>query len=89
MRVIVFVLAQRASTHTSCSAQGQMVHLLGDRTHHAGRLHGHGVVHGRRDHCTLVEKEEKVTYSGWRKNNKYFCTLFHFVWLKVKEHLDI
>lgn len=43
------------STHTSCSAQGQMVHLLGERAHHAGRLHGHSVVHGWRDHCTLVE----------------------------------
>lgn len=49
--------AQRAGTHTSCSAQGQMVHLLGDRAHHAGRLHGHSVVHGWRDHCTLVERE--------------------------------
>lgn len=47
------------STHTSCGAQGQMVHLLGDRAHHAGRLHGHSVVHGWRDHCTLVETEEK------------------------------
>lgn len=30
-----------------------MVHLLGERAHHAGRLHGHSVVHGWRDHCTL------------------------------------
>lgn len=36
-----------------------MVHLLGDRAHHAGRLHGHSVVHGWRDHCTLVETEKK------------------------------
>lgn len=36
-----------------------MVHLLGDRAHHAGRLHGHSVVHGWRDHCTLVEEVEK------------------------------
>lgn len=48
------------STHTSCSAQGQMVHLLGERAHHAGRLHGHSVVHGWRDHCTLVEQGEET-----------------------------
>lgn len=47
------------STHASCSAQGQMVHLLCDRAHHAGRLHGHRVVHGWRDDCTLVEETEK------------------------------
>lgn len=32
-----------------------MVHLLGERAHHVGRLHGHGVVHGWGDHCTLRE----------------------------------
>lgn len=47
-------------THTSCRAQGQMVHLLCDRAHHAGRLHGHSVVHGWRDHCTLVEEMGKM-----------------------------
>lgn len=36
-----------------------MVHLLGDRAHHAGRLHGHSVVHGWRDHCTLEEREKR------------------------------
>lgn len=41
------------SSHvTSCSAQGQVVHLLRQRAHHAGWLHGHRVVHGWRDHCT-------------------------------------
>lgn len=47
-------------THTSCGAQGQMVHLLCDWAHHAGRLHGHSVVHGWRDHCTLVEEMERT-----------------------------
>lgn len=53
------IVAQPGSTHTSCGAQGQMVHLLGDRAHHAGRLHGHSVVHGWRDHCTLVKRETR------------------------------
>lgn len=57
------------STHTSCGAQGQMVHLLGDRAHHAGRLHGHSVVHRRRDHCTLVETEEKCSIWAQRSSS--------------------
>ncbi len=36
-----------------------MVHLLGDRAHHAGRLHGHSVVHSWRDHCTLVGRDKR------------------------------
>ena len=57
-------------THTSCSAQGQMVHLLGERAHHAGRLHGHSVVHGWRDHCTLVEEGKREGEVERRKEQK-------------------
>lgn len=56
-----FVRSIARVTHTSGGAQGQMVHLLGEGTHHAGRLHGHSVVHGWRDHCTLDQYTKPST----------------------------
>lgn len=44
---------EREDTYSSSGTQGQMVHLLGEGTHHVSWLHGDGVVHGWRDHSTL------------------------------------
>lgn len=58
-------------THTSCSAQGQMVHLLSERAHHIGRLHGHSVVHGWRDHCTLREAGKNKQTNKNKKRTRW------------------
>lgn len=62
-----------------------MVHLLGDRAHHACRLHGHSVVHGWRDHCTLVERKKRrgegEMKEGAEENDEdcaYSFILIHF-----------
>lgn len=56
------------AAHSASGAEGQMVHLLGEGTHHVGWLHGYGVVHGWRNHSTLwvgtnqhTHTEEKTT----------------------------
>lgn len=49
-------VVQREDTYSSSGTQGQMVHLLGEGTHHVSLLHGDGVVHARRDHSTLWEE---------------------------------
>lgn len=42
-----------SSAHRSCCAQRKVVHLLCQGAHHVCWLHGHGMVHRRRDHSTL------------------------------------
>lgn len=47
-----------------------MVHLLSERAHHIGRLHGHSVVHGWRDHCTLREAGKNKQTKKNKKKDK-------------------
>lgn len=74
-------------THTSCSAQGQMVHLLGDRAHHAGRLHGHSVVHSWRDHCTLVKQETRQGEGEMEGDCAYYFTSYFTDFARKRRHI--
>lgn len=59
-KILTLICAEQeeAETHSACSAQRQVVHLLGERSHDTGGVKRQTGLYGRRwgDHSTLREE---------------------------------
>lgn len=83
--ISVWLVGEQAWTHThsASGAQRQVVHLLGEGSHHVRGLHGNGVVHGWRYNSTLRHTWANTRLLAGPKTNTH--QMIKFEWKSVLE----